>query len=289
MTPDHREEFTNFTSRFDPYSDFNFTSALTWDTDGSARISTLNDNLVITMPDYLTGTPVTSLLGESAIDESLDILATADIRELRLVPEVTVRSIQNPSRLQITEDADNFDYVYDLAELAPLGGAKYKRKRNKINNVHAAFDGRLRVATTSTIEDNHLEAIDHVFSGWVDCSGQSAKDKEPEQAAFQKLLQHAGSLSLLLTTATLDEKPVAFSVNEPLGNGHAICHYEKTLPVHGEIQSFIAHQAAKALWEAGCRYVNWEQDLGVEGLRKSKISFHPSHFLKKYTVKPKHG
>ena len=64
----HRYEIEAITSKFEPYSDFNFVSLFCWDTDGSAAVSVSNDNLIIKIPDYINGIPVYSMLGDSKID-----------------------------------------------------------------------------------------------------------------------------------------------------------------------------------------------------------------------------
>ena len=59
----NKEEIENFTSKFPPYSDFNFISMWCWDIKGETRISKFNNNLVVRFTDYLKGNPFFSFFG----------------------------------------------------------------------------------------------------------------------------------------------------------------------------------------------------------------------------------
>jgi hypothetical protein len=77
---------------------------------------------------------------------------------------------------------------------------------------------------------------------------------------------------------------VAYTVAERLATDTLLIHFEKGNPnfkgVYQAInQAFLAHNA-----EAAIRWVNREQDLGDEGLRRAKLSYHPETFVKKYEV-----
>ena len=91
----HKNSVDEITSRYVPYSDFNFTSLFSWNTSGSTAISLLNGNLVIKMPDYSSAQIVYSLLGNKMIDESL-VKLLALTPQLKLVPEDTIKSIRSP-------------------------------------------------------------------------------------------------------------------------------------------------------------------------------------------------
>jgi hypothetical protein len=278
----HQEEIKRICSKIEPYSDFNFVSLFSWNTNGSAKVSILNRNLVIQFPDYTTDRTVISVFGHTAIDETLELLVS-EFTSLELVPKALIDGISRPERFKLSEDRDNFDYVYKLSELANLDGGKFKKKRNKINSVNAAFSNSISVKTVESIESSDVRSIKKIFSSW------SEKYEQEEQVlaegkALNNLLHNVSSFNLLATILEINGEEVAFSINEVLGNGFAICHFEKALPVHSQINSFIAVQAARDLYGRGFEYVNWEQDLGIEGLRKSKLSFYPERMLKKYTV-----
>jgi hypothetical protein len=283
---DHKAEFTRFVHRFEPYSDFNFVSFFSWNTDGSAEVAWLNGNLAIRMPDYLDGHPVYSLLGDNRIDETLDVLL-ADAGKLELVPETVIEHIADTGRYQISEDRDNFDYVYSLPHLAKMEGGVYKKKRNKVNVFVRYHEGyELAVRTVTELDDALIQELIAVDRHWATVNPRDQGDILAERKALDRLLNNFSHFDARAILVRVDGELKAFSINEVLPNGWAICHFEKALRVHHEnIYPFLAAEAAKNLQAAGCQWVNWEQDLGLAGLRRSKESYHPTRMLRKYTVK----
>ncbi len=279
----HKAEIEAITASFPPYSDFNFVSLFCWNTDGSTAVSVLHDNLVIKLPDYLTGDTVYSLLGSHSIEESLlELLKIAP--SLKLVPEATVNSLTVHDGFNIEEDRDNFDYIYDLGAVAILNGQRYKKIRNKLNSFNNWMPSNLVVRNLQELDSNDKAQLLALFDKWAEHAEQSKEESAAERIAFSRLLEHTSYLNLLFTTLSLDSSVVGASINELLPHQQAICHFEKSIPYHQNIFSFLTNEAAKALREKEAKYVNWEQDLGIEGLRKSKMSYRPQMFLKKYTI-----
>jgi len=278
-----KDELRAITAQFDPYSDFDFTSLFCWDTNNTTSVSRLNGNLVIKLPDYITGEPVYSLIGNSSIDQSLTTLLS-QTKSLGLVPEIVINSLVQPENFTINEDMDNYDYIYNASDIAYLPGAIFKKKRNKIRGAEKELSKNLIVTNTNQIDLSEQTKLYAVCEKWTLSSKQSLEELSMESIAIHKILENSSKINLSLTTISLGSETVAFSINEVLSSRFAICHFEKALPVHEQIYSLIANQAAKYLVGEGCLYLNWEQDLGLPGLRKSKLSFQPARFLKKYTV-----
>ncbi len=286
LSLDHRDKINLLTKNFAPYSDFNFTSLFSWNVDGSTEISILNDNLVIRLPDYLDGSSVYSILGSSKIEESLDsLLSITDC--LKLVPEVVIDSLVAKQRYLIAEDRDSFDYIYNLKHLTELTGEHYKKKRNKHNVfVNDHQDLELQVRVIDKLDSRHKEHLKQVDLLWADHNSRSDGDIIPERKAIAKLLDNFSSLQLAITEVVVEGEIKAFSINELMDGNYTICHFEKALKVHHQhINNFLVIQVAKQLHAAGKNWMNWEQDLGLEGLRRSKLSYRPSTMLKKYIVK----
>lgn len=281
----HKDEIERFTARFEPYSDFNFVSLFSWDTDGSAELSRLNGNLVMRLPDYLDGHPVYSILGDKQIDASVTALFQV-AEKLEMVPEVAVHSLNDASRYRISEDEDNFDYVYDVSHLSHLAGSHFKKKRNK-NNVFIKEheDYELEVRVVRELDAAHAAELRHVDRQWAEATPRSGGDILAERKAIDRLLENFSAFNLMVTEVVVDGEIKAFSINELLSGKFALCHFEKALSTHHEhLNTFLAIEVARKLREAGCEFMNWEQDLGLEGLRRSKRSYRPVRMLKKYTL-----
>jgi len=286
LSLDHKDWFTNFVKQYDPYSDFNFVSFFSWNTDGSAEVSLLNDNLVIRLPDYLDGHPVYSLLGTNDIDESINTLLAATDK-LELVPEVVVEAITAPDVYHIAEDRDNFDYIYSLYHLGEMAGGAYKKKRNKVNvfvKDHENYE--LVIQAKKTLDEQTIADLKALDRHWATLNSRDQGDILAERKALDRLLDNFAQFNATLVEIRVAGELKAFSINEIVDEEYAICHFEKALTVHHEnIYTFLAAEVAKQLHADGCRWVNWEQDLGLEGLRRSKESYQPTRMLKKFTVK----
>ena len=282
----HKGVFTRFVKQYEPYSDFNFVSFFSWNTDGSAEVARLHGNLVIRMPDYLDGHPIYSLLGVHDVDRAIDsLLATTD--QLNLVPEVVVSAIQDPSRYHIAEDRDNFDYIYSLRHLSELAGGEYKKKRNKVNvfvKDHENFE--LAVQTKTRLDQQTIDDLKALDRHWATLNDRDEGDILAERKALDRLLDNFSEFNAVLVEVRVDRELKAFSINEVIDDNYILCHFEKALRVHHEnIYAFLAAEVAKELKYTGCRWVNWEQDLGLPGLRRSKESYQPVRMLKKYTIR----
>lgn len=280
-----QEEVSRFTGKFEPYSDFNFTSLFSWDTDQSAEVALLHGNLVIRLPDYLDGHPVYSVLGDQQIDESVAVLLQAT-GKLEMVPEVIIAALQDKATYRITEDEDNFDYIYEVSHLSELAGSKFKKKRNKANVfVKAHEDYELAVRVVTEVDEQYAAKLKQVDRQWAALSSQAQGDILSERKALDRILDNAAAFNLMITEVAVDGEIKAFSINERLDGQYAICHFEKALSTHHEhLNTFLTIEVARKLHAAGCTFMNWEQDLGLEGLRRSKRSYQPVKMLKKYTI-----
>jgi hypothetical protein len=267
------------TAQFEPYSDFNFTSLYSWGRE--AEISLLRDNLIIRLPDYLTGKLAISVLGTTDLESSLEDMFKVT-PTLKLVPEVVVRNLAGPHRYRLSEDVDNHDYIFDVAALAKMPGGNYKKKRNKVSRVEAYFGSRLK---TQVARLPNLQMLDVIFTDWAAEEGRSSEDIKAEYDAFCRLLQASSSFNLHTTVVLIDGQPKAFSINEILSNHYAICHFEKTLNTEDQdLATYLVRETAIRLLDMGVTRVNWEQDLGMPGLRQSKASYQPIDYLRKYSI-----
>lgn len=282
----HKKDIKKITAKFEPYSDFNFTSLFAWNTTDTTTISDLNGNLVVHMPDYITGKAIYSILGNSLIDESLiELLKITD--KLSMVPKITVESIVNKDKFKITPQRDHHDYIYKVTDQAKLPGRKYRGKRKRINKfLRANLDSlHLRKASLSNPDDRKI--IYKIFEEWVIERNRTIEEAKSEGAALDRLLKNYSHFDLMYVLIFLDGQCVGYSINEILNDEFAICHFQKAKLKFEYIDIFLSSLVAKELQHRGIEFINWEQDLGIPGLRELKQSYLHDHFLKKYSVELK--
>ena len=174
----------------------------------------------------------------------------------------------------------HWDYLYSVSDLAELKGRKYHKKKNLLNQ----FNRHYSYIYLSLDADNvHLTTqMQEDWCTWRDCAAEEALDSE--NRAILKILDNWGQLDRLMGGALMvDDRMVAYTVAEKLADESLLIHFEK-----GDADYKGVYQAINQIFlkEAGQSYriVNREQDLGSEGMRKAKMSYHPIGFVEKYNV-----
>lgn len=279
----HKTELENITRQFEPYSDFNFTSLHSWNTDSSTEIAKLNGNVVIKLPDYISGDTIYTLLGNNDIDNTLRQLLTVT-SELNMVPEAVIKSIESPASFNISEAPEHFDYIFSLEHLALLPGQKYRGKRKSIYRFMRIFKDSYLINVLDLSSPITQSNIKITFEKWGHERGKINQDYLNEQLAIHRLLKNASSIDLIAMEIIIDKQMVGFSINEAHDNSFIICHFQKSILTHKGIDVFLTSEVAKELLARGYTYINWEQDLGLDGLKQMKSSYKPVKMLKKYTI-----
>ena len=205
-----------------------------------------------------------------------------------VTPEQAERLEQlRPGQYAFQSDRDGWDYLYALDRLAGLGGKKLHGKRNHIRRFEESHpDWQVEQITM----DNLAECAEMDLE-WnrryrsLDAAGEEAEARTrlDERHAMSRAFAHYEALGmdgLLLRTGG---KVVAFTMGSPISADTFDVHFEKA---YGEIQGaypMINREFARWLQanRPGVRWLNREDDMGVEGLRKSKESYYPDRMVEK--------
>ncbi len=283
----HRAALKSLTSRFPPYSDFNFTSLYSWDTNETTSVSTLDGNLVVRFVDYTTQEPFYSFLGDRNVDETarrlLELARAEGLRpELKLVPESVAAHLHDRS-LRAAYDDDNRDYILSVERLKRYQGNKLGPKRNFVNRFNRSYEAvTVRVNLSDVAVQTRMLDL---FHRWMLQKGADAENPDNELHAMHRVMFAARYLEDLYVIATfIEEDMAAFAINEVVGDGFGMIHFEKADAAYTGVYAHLMQQMAWGMEAAGCRFINYEQDLGIYGLRKGKASYVPSGFLRKYVV-----
>jgi uncharacterized protein len=183
------------------------------------------------------------------------------------------------SQFTVEFDRDNSDYVYLSDDLIRLPGNKYHKKKNHLNRFKKKWDFEYR--------DLDIGLIDRVLQlqeDWCeikDC-GESPDLIYEDQAVYEALKNYE-ALGFKGGAILINDKVEAFSFGERLNTNTAVIHIEKANPEIPELYTLINQMFAMNAW-SDLRYINREQDLGLEGLRKAKESYYPDHLVEKYSL-----
>lgn len=288
---DDKIEFDKFTKKFLPYSDFNFVSLYSWSIDGKNEISTLNNNLVVKFSDYLTDKIFLSFLGNNKTTSTANTLIsfskkTNSAVKLSLVPHSIVKKISS-HRFSIEEDRDNFDYIVSAKDLIDLRGKKFRGKKNFLNRFKNKYNDKTQILHLKLDESKTEDDLFDLFKRWEKQRGSIDDQSNKELKAIKRLLRLKNYQTIKIIGVYVDKKLSGFSINEILPNGYGMIHFQKTDISYIGAYTFLNQRSAMEFLLDGCRYINFQQDLGIESLRKAKLAYRPVKFLKKYIVSKK--
>lgn len=184
-----------------------------------------------------------------------------------------------PGRFCFKLDRDDSDYIYKASDLIELAGRKYHGKRNHVSQFKRKYAWEYE-----DIKNDNIVDCNTIAREW--CKKHGCKDAngfESETCALNKALKHFDELGLAGGLIKVDGKPAAFTIGEEINPNVYLIHFEKGIDGYDGIYAAINNEfAARHLSEY--EYINREEDLGLEGLRRSKLSYHPAVLLEKYSA-----
>jgi hypothetical protein len=186
-----------------------------------------------------------------------------------------------PGKFHYHYDRDGFDYVYAIEDLAELKGKKFQKKRNHLNRFWAENpDGVLEPLS----DENCAQAAELVETWYrLRLEADPHADFQMEQTAIKKALVHRKELALEGMLLRRGSEYVAMTMGSRLNPNTFDIHFEKALDIADGAYAAINNGFAKYLREKypEIRFLNREDDMGLEGLRKAKMSYNPHHMIEK--------
>jgi hypothetical protein len=180
-----------------------------------------------------------------------------------------------PGRYLMVADRSNFEYVYNAQDLCTLEGKKYHAKRNHINKLLASHSFEYRAYTA-----DDYDACMSLYEAWVEGKGGLTQSYQNEKWATEEALRNLNELGLKCGMLYVDGNLEGFSIGERFGD-MAIIHVEKANPDLQGAYPLINREFVRNEW-SDLKYINREEDMGIEGLRKAKMSYYPAFFVEKY-------
>lgn len=183
-----------------------------------------------------------------------------------------------PDRFMFTDDRDYADYIYLRSDLTTLSGKKYQPKRNHINKFKSTYPNWEYTPITPD-RINECIALEEKWCLANNCMQQEGTGNE--RKALHYALNHFEELGLMGGILHVDNEIAAFTFGMPINETNFGVHVEKADTSIDGAYAMINNEFAKQIPES-FTYINREEDLGVEGLRKAKLSYHPTLILEKY-------
>lgn len=186
-----------------------------------------------------------------------------------------------PGKFRIHCDRDSFDYVYNIDDLADLKGRKYQRKRNHANK----FRSLRPDYTLLPLDETTLATAADMISRWYEdrLAEDPHADYHMERSAIRRALHNLQSLNMEGLLLMDGADVLAVTLGSQINENTFDVHFEKARADVDGAYTVINQEFARYLREKypHIRYLNREDDLGLEGLRKAKESYCPDHLVEK--------
>lgn len=219
-------------------------------------------------------------IGHKPPKEMLDVLLQ-DAKERGVKPLIGMLNKTNaeilshlyPDMFEFCEEKADADYIYSRENLAELAGKKFHAKRNHISK----FKRNNEDYYYKPIDVTNIEDAYFVAHKW---HMQNDSDKS-ELSAIREALDNMDAIGMFGGVLYVNARPVAMTIGSKINSSVCDVNFEKAVDVDGAY-AVINNEFAKA--QSSFLQLNREEDLGIEGLRKSKLSYNPDKILMKYTA-----
>lgn len=198
----------------------------------------------------------------------------------------SIRSLENHQRdelikyfgdsFEIKENRDRFDYLYKVSDLINLSGRKLHNKKNHLNRFFNLYPDFIYEEITTSNTNEVLES----YTKWLNDNPKINDGLRNEYIGLKASLENFDKLDMKGAIIRIDGNIAAFSLGEQINDNSVVIHIEKGNIFYSGIYQAINQQFLANTW-SDMEFVNREEDLGIEGLRKAKMTYQPHRFIEK--------
>lgn len=270
-------------------ADLCFTSIYLWKDSLGTRIARFGDRLI--MKTSVHGRDIyTFPVGRGELKPAVDAIRE-DAAEngsklvMRGICQAQIEAMRElyGEEFEAEADVDSFDYVYLASSLANPSGKRLHSKKNHINRFIAENDWSYEPIGADNLDDCRL-----VTANWLENNGSKLEENVlDESAALRRLFEDYFALGLEGGILRSGGRAVAFTVGEILSDDMFVTHFEKAdADINGAYQ-MINREFARQITDTHPEilYINREEDMGIENLRRAKQSYFPEFMVEKYKAK----
>ena len=247
---------------------------------------TIYDDMILYKVKFMGRTSFTFPAGGGSLPKTMEALkeycAACNIPLwFCTVPEEAIATLKNVyhGTIPCNPSRDWADYLYLAEDLAEMAGRKYSGQRNHINKFKKLYPDYKYQRIT---KDN----LDRVIDFLIDYEQNHAKEAALAREELNRTLElmpYLEAFGLPGAFIEVEGKIIALSIGE-IVNDTLYRHIEKANRDYQGSYQMIVKEFASDMMQYGIKYINREEDVGDEGLRTSKLSYHPVQLLDKYCV-----
>ena len=187
-----------------------------------------------------------------------------------------------PGRFSVRLARDSFDYVYAIDVLADLRGRKLQKKRNHFNR----FQTTRPDYRVEPMGCENFARAQHMVNDWYVARRKSDPDGDYllESLAMAKAFRNYSELGMEGLVLLDGDEVLAVTMGSRMSPDTFDIHFEKAREDTDGAYPAINCEFARylRLKYPEVKFLNREDDMGLEGLRKAKLSYHPDHMVEKY-------
>lgn len=202
---------------------------------------------------------------------------------INLADEYAVKYINLPEdKYLVEEQVDSRDYLYNGDAMRSLAGKKLHKKKNRVNAFKREYEGRYEYRRLCCSDSHDVWVF---LDRWRQQKGEEVEEHlDYEVKGIHDILKNCSEFSIHMGGVYIDGQMEAFTIGSYNPVEHmAVIHIEKANPEINGLYQFINQQfLIEEFPEA--EWVNREDDMGLEGLRKAKMTYYPADYARKYLV-----
>lgn len=179
----------------------------------------------------------------------------------------------------IEKDRDKFDYLYESKKLIDLSGKKLRKKKNHYNYFIKHYDYKVKDFNEKNVIDEVIKSAEK----WYDRKEEHKKELLSELDGIKDACRNMDKLNLKGIALYVNDEIIGFTIGETMSEKLAIIHIEKADPEIRGSYNFINRTFIENYFK-DVDIINREEDLGIQGLRKAKLSYDPIDLEEKYEV-----
>jgi uncharacterized protein len=261
-----------------------------WSECEEPSLTIIHGNLCILIDPHSEPAYFLEPLGRENLIETVEICLKQTGRISRV--SESFLEVLPPGQFQASPLRDHFDYIYEVRDLAELKGKKYDGKRNQIKKFHRNFPNYGFLP----LRKGHLPQALDLFDRWAsgrDSGSESGDAEAPanvvcQRHAIQKAFTDFDELGLMGGAIFVNNYMEGFMIASSGGHDTATAHLQYANSNMAGIYQVLLSETCRQILPAFAM-INLEEDLGIPGLRKTKLSNQPVRLEKKFLITPANG
>lgn len=181
----------------------------------------------------------------------------------------------------------NWDYIYRSEHLAKLEGKENSKKRNRVSRFTREYPDWHMETVESSNSDKLLADMLRVEEEWLSEQEEISESVLIEKEEIREAISLWAELPLSGAVIYVADKPVAMTIASEISEGAFDILFEKSYGEYAQAGGFAAINKYFADYlrkSHDAHWINREEDVGLPGLRRAKMAYHPDIRLKKYEV-----